>query len=142
MYHCDYWCLYVFITKCQRHYVLPITTSLIWFPLNNLSSYEANALKFIHMVKDDNERPSSFFGFYHFFYSRVMPLDMLEQYLFTLARSRGIHVLWTHSFIFILICDIYIPVCVFLHIMQDVFAFCAVHIYSDTLLQTMARVKQ
>ena len=71
--------------------------SPICFLLNNVSSFEANNLKCIHKFRDPKWKVPVIINFtlYNFFWSGVM-LQL------TLARSRGIHFIWTHSSIFYL----------------------------------------
>ena len=73
-----------------------ICPSYMRFLLKNLTSPEANYFKFIHKVKDHTKKTSVHFGPDLFFHSGSMPL-------FTLAGSKGINFLWTHSFIFFLL---------------------------------------
>ena len=50
---------YPFLYVCHNVH-LSIHTLLIWFPLNNLSSPEANHLKFMHKIRDDKSFISDF----------------------------------------------------------------------------------
>jgi len=88
------------------HYVLPMSVRLshIWFPLNNLSSPEANHLKFIHKVRDRKRRPNSISDNTALSVLELCPLICRKIPVY-FSWKQGISVLWTHSSIFFYICD-------------------------------------